>query len=406
MRRLVPIILLLLCCAFGLKAQDYKVLSVESLPLDMSAREEIRTDEDGRQCALFRISTQEIASAFKEGFYFGSDYGAYVVERFIVDGEIWLWVSPGLKTLKIKHTKLGQCEVYMPNYGIKVESLNTYRIVIQGRGEALVTEGASTQQFIVFNVTPPDAVVTVNGVPWPLVDGFAQKKVEFGKYEYCIEAPNYQLECGTVEVNDPEKMAFVKKELKPEKGSNQANNETAPKKKERQPVKTLNFLTLNYAYTIAPQSSFGFTYGRAGRFGWFISLMSNGGFRANSAAGTCWSNDSEVPDGWVFDDSFEDGGWLPYYNGEYITDRNSLIVGGIARLAKPVYLKLGVGYGFRNLYWLTEDDTYYLNAQHSYNGVETLAGLQLDLGGFVLSLETVTTDFKYLEGKLGLGYAF
>jgi len=403
MRRLVPIILLLLCCAFGLKAQDYKVLSVESLPLDMSAREEIRTDEDGRQCALFRISTQEIASAFKEGFYFGSDYGAYVVERFIVDGEIWLWVSPGLKTLKIKHTKLGQCEVYMPNYGIKVESLNTYRIVIQGRGEALVTEGASTQQFIVFNVTPPDAVVTVNGVPWPLVDGFAQKKVEFGKYEYCIEAPNYQLECGTVEVNDPEKMAFVKKELKPEKGSNQANNETAPKKKERQPVKTLNFLTLNYAYSIAPQSSFGFTYGRAGRFGWFISLMSNGSYKKDGVSGICYGSDGvdhyDIETGYPLEE-------YPYYNGEYMTDRNSIIAGGIVRLAKPVYLTLGVGWGFRYLYWLTEDDTYYRNNTYSYHGVEVSAGLQFHLGGLMISAEAVTNQFNYYEGKFGLGFAF
>ena len=163
------------------------------------------------------------------------------------------------------------------------------------------------------------------------------------------------------------------------------------------------FVTLNGAYAVSPQWSFGVSFGQMNHFGWFVSLMTNGGFRASKAAGVCYANLGDgMPNGWVY----EDDGGLPYYNGEYMTDRNSIIVGGLVRLARPLYFKAGVGYGFRNLYWLTEDDTYYLNASYSYKGLETSAGLQLDLGGFVLSLETVTTDFKYLEGKLGLGYAF
>ncbi|MBO6025786.1 MAG: hypothetical protein J6P73_00895 [Bacteroidales bacterium] len=380
-----------------MKAQDYKVLSVESLPLDMSAREEIRTDENDRQCALFRIATQDISSAMKEGFYFGSDYGAYVVERFIVDGEIWVWVSPGLKTLKIKHVKLGQYEVHMPNYGIKVESLHTYKIVIQGSGEALGPE-TPTQQFLVFNVTPPDASLTVNGERWPLEDGFAQNKVNFGRYVYHIEFTGYHSIMDSVEVDNPEKMVFVKKELK---------KEEVIKKKERPFVKTLNFMTVNYAYSVAPQSSFGFTYGQVARFGWFISLMTNGSFKGqNSAAGICHNED-----GVVWDET--EYGSQPYYNGESMKARNSVVIGGVARLAKPLYVKLGAGYGFRNLFWLTEDGDYYYNKDYSYRGLEISGGLQFHLGSVVVSMEAsalpewgVEGYGYYLEGKFGLGYAF
>ena len=118
------LILLGISIGYLLKAQDYKVVSVESLPLDMTAREHIKQDERGRQCAVFRIATQNIASELREGFHFECDYASYAVERQIVDGEVWVWVSPGLKTLKIKHTKLGTLELHTANYGIKIESFH------------------------------------------------------------------------------------------------------------------------------------------------------------------------------------------------------------------------------------------------------------------------------------------
>jgi len=168
-----------------LKAQDYKVLSMESLPLDMTAREHIKQDERGRQCAVFRIATQNITPEQRMGFHFECDWNSFVVERQIVDGQIWVWVSPGLKTLKIKHTTLGQWDLHTSNYAITVEALHTYKIVLQGTATASNTN-AITKQFLVFDITPKDAMLTVNGTPWPVIDGIAQKMVDFGTYEYRI----------------------------------------------------------------------------------------------------------------------------------------------------------------------------------------------------------------------------
>ena len=89
---------------------------MESLPLDMTAREHIKQDERGRQCAVLRIATQNITPGQREGFHFECDYASFVVERQIVEGEIWVWVSPGMKTLKIK-SKLGNVDMHTANYG-------------------------------------------------------------------------------------------------------------------------------------------------------------------------------------------------------------------------------------------------------------------------------------------------
>lgn len=200
--------------ALTMKAQDYKVLSMESLPLDMTAREHIKQDERGRQCAVFRIATQNITPEQRMGFHFECDWNSFVVERQIVDGQIWVWVSPGLKTLKIKHTTLGQWDLHTSNYAITVEALHTYKIVLQGTATAS-NANAITKQFLVFDISPKDAMLTVNGTPWPVIDGIAQKMVDFGTYEYRIEVKDYHVITGKVDVYDPDKKVTVKKSLAP-----------------------------------------------------------------------------------------------------------------------------------------------------------------------------------------------
>ena len=79
----------------SLKAQDYKVLSMECLTSDMTAREQIKEDERGRKCAVFRIATQNITPEQRKSFHFQCDHASFEVDHQIVGGEIWVWVSPG-----------------------------------------------------------------------------------------------------------------------------------------------------------------------------------------------------------------------------------------------------------------------------------------------------------------------
>lgn len=154
------------------------------------------------------------------------------------------------------------------------------------------------------------------------------------------------------------------------------------------------FVTLNGAYSFLPQASFGFSVGQVKHFGWFVSVMSNGDFSGFSYAADCDGN------------GYTSGGYLPAYTGERSKMRLSVMAGGMMRLSGPLCARIGVGYGNRTMRWQVADGTWNRNMGSSFEGVDLSGGLQLNLKGFVISLEAVTTQFQTVEGKLGLGLAF
>ena len=366
---------LLIGWGFALQAQDYKVIGMESLPTDMTAREHIKEDERGRQCAVLRVATQGITFEQRLDFHFETDWNSFVVERQVVEGEIWVWVSPGMKTLKIKHSQLGNMELHTANYGITVEPLHVYRVVIQG---TMASNAEVKQQYLSFQISPADAELEVDGEIWPVTwEGTVRKRVKEGTHTYLVQAPDYGMEEGEVMVKDT--VAVVRVNLK-----------ALPREKKKA-NRWETFITLNGSY--AP-FSFGFSVGQVKRFGWFVSAMTNGSF---TGMGNLPQVDTQ---------GFLDDGHLPMYNGTKATDRLSVIAGGMMRVAEPLYVRVGVGYGARNLCWQDKEQNWYKIKGYSFQGVDVSAGIQAHLGGFVLSLEAVTTNFQTLEGKLGLGYAF
>ena len=147
----------------------------------------------------------------------------------------------------------------------------------------------------------------------------------------------------------------------------------------------VNFVTLNAAYSVAPQTSFGFTYGQVKNFGWFVSAMSNFGFKFKARA---W-NDMYSSDEVVF-------------SGKSSKSRLSLTGGMLLRLWSPAYLKLGVGYGVRTKCWEV-NGSWYEYTPDTYKGIDLTAGLMFNTRGCTLSADVVTTNFKTLEIKLGIG---
>lgn len=154
------------------------------------------------------------------------------------------------------------------------------------------------------------------------------------------------------------------------------------------------FITANAAYSFLPQASFGVSVGQVKHFGWFVSVMTNGNFSGFSHAGECNGQ------------GYTDGGYLPPYTGDRSKMRLSVMGGGVMRLSGPLCVRVGVGYGIRTMRWKVTDGTWNLVKDSSFEGVDVSAGLQLNLGGFVVSLEAVTTQFQTIEGKLGLGFSF
>ena len=158
-------------------------------------------------------------------------------------------------------------------------------------------------------------------------------------------------------------------------------------------VPKITFITLNGAYTNTQNPSVGFTIGQVQKFGWFASVMSGFNFAGLAPAAT---SDAE---GFV-------GEVLPFYKDEYAQTVLSIMGGGVMRLNDMMYVKAGVGFGNRSLSWKTLDDRWVRNGGYSAVGVDVSAGMLFRIGGFVLSLDAVTTNFSIFEGKIGLGYSF
>ena len=77
---------------------------------------------------------------------------------------------------------------------------------------------AHLQQFVVFNVTPVDALVIFDGSPMVVNSGAASKRVKFGTYSYTVSAKDFHTYSGSVTVNDMKNKSMVKVDLKPAHG--------------------------------------------------------------------------------------------------------------------------------------------------------------------------------------------
>lgn len=612
MKRYVFLTLVLLLFV-GASAQNIFVKSFQPLPMDLTASslEGKRIDQNGEVAALIKVMTTETGFVFE-----GGTLGIVDSQQRV--GEIWVWVPRGLRKITILHQQLGGLRDY--RFPVEIEAERTYEMVLTtGRVETIV-QPIDNQQFLVFNITPKDAIVTVNNIPWQVVDGVAQKLVDLGEYEYRIEAPDYHPYAGRVKVSDPDNKVVLPVTLQPafgflkiegdnsilsdasiyidnangsealrsavklgsgnhkvrvahpryklyeqsvtivdnetktltinmnvnfsrvtlvvdddaeiwvndefmgirswtgelEIGNNtlecrktnhrstvmkraitedmngetitlqaptpvtgtlvvssnppmakifidgevrgesplRLNNITVGKhvvrlkkdgyaplmktviieedktltlnetlepdqsmvlnvdqsidkphvdgdygqessREAALPVERfLNFVTLDFAYSFAPQISYGATFGSVKKIGWFVTAASNFGFDAMKYNETCDAN------------GLVNGEYYYGYTGESCSTRISAMAGMVFKVVGPLYMKVGAGYGTRVKSWYTTRWGVVRSDVDSFTGVDATAGILLNLKGFTLSLDAVTTNFKTVEAKIGLGYCW
>ena len=145
-----------------------------------------------------------------------------------------------------------------------------------------------------------------------------------------------------------------------------------------------SFVTLNAAYSVAPQTSFGFTYGQVKKFGWFVSAMSNFDFVGFN----------------TIDKSYEE----VILTGNAKSTRISVTGGVAAKIGGPVYFKAGAGCGMILRCCETAAGDYVEYTPNTYKGVDLTAGLQLNLRNLIIGIDAVTTNFQMTEIKLGIGF--
>lgn len=155
----------------------------------------------------------------------------------------------------------------------------------------------------------------------------------------------------------------------------------------------VNFVTLDAAYNFNSLLSYGITVGSVKKFGWFVTALSNFSFNA--------MNYNRVTDDYGLVD-----GYYPNYNGVTRTTRFSFMGGMVVNAGGPLCFRVGAGYGARCVSNETYSGDVVKVSSDSFAGVDATAGLQLNLKGFTISLDAVTTNFQTAEFKLGLGYCW
>ena len=210
MKKYILATVLLLLSAFSLRAQDKIAVSEFYLNVhDQTANMEktMKRDQNGNVCALIKIQTTQ------KGFSF--DVGVLGIVEVQEDhpAEIWVYVPFGVKRISIYHPELGSLlDWYFP---CSIEKARTYIMkLITGEVQTIV-KPSLTQQYVMFRLSPPNAVVELDNKMLVTTDGVAQDRKAFGKYGFRVTAPLYYPEVGKVEVNDPKNKHIVEVKLRP-----------------------------------------------------------------------------------------------------------------------------------------------------------------------------------------------
>lgn len=200
----------------------------------------------------------------------------------------------------------------------------------------------------------------------------------------------------------------AQKELEKELAKEQARLKRERKKEERKAkyasIPWCNFIMANAGLSSSPDYAFGLTYARVKQFGFYVSAMSNFGFKFDSDYNGYYDYF-----GWGFE-----GGLGPgplFYTGEIKYTRLEATVGGVVRMGIPLYAYTGLGYGYRGAFCETANGQWvkYYNNSIVYNGVVFEIGLMGNIKGFAISAgySMIANDDAYFpEAKIGIGYCF
>ena len=183
------IVALLLCCASALHAQEISVKSFERIDNDMAARVAKVYDVNTQLCALIKVETSA------QGFHFQG-----MIEKTEQKvGEIFVFVSPGIRFITIKHQQLGILRNYEFPQSIESGVVYVMKLV---HGKLISTvEDVQTENFLVIRCnTPTDAKIFINDEY--VGKGEASKFLSiYDEHTYRVEAPLYHTEEGKVKLS-------------------------------------------------------------------------------------------------------------------------------------------------------------------------------------------------------------
>ena len=148
--------------------------------------------------------------------------------------------------------------------------------------------------------------------------------------------------------------------------------------------------------SIAPQWSFGITYGQVRILGWYVSAYTGTGYHFN---GDYELDRSNRPIGdYPLDED--------YFNGRTSKARFSITGGMLFRTVKPLWFYVGTGYSYRSVAYNTHGGYWLKSQANSYSSVAIEGGLIYNFRRVVISAGFSTIGFSYVDGRLGVGFTF
>ena len=150
------------------------------------------------------------------------------------------------------------------------------------------------------------------------------------------------------------------------------------------------FVTANAACSDLFDPSFGLSFGQVKRFGWFVSATSDFNIKGMTTELECDEN------GYV-------GDIYPFYDGKARGACYTVLAGPMLRIAGPVCIQLGAGYGRYDRVWRMNDHNFVRVPYESFHGWTASAGVQLNFHRYVASVEVQTLQLKAYDLKIGIG---
>ena len=188
-------------------AQKIEVKSFERLDRDMAARMAKVTDVNGDLCAILKIETIE------KGFEFS---GCIIEKTEQKTGEIWVYVSPGVKFLTIKHPNFGVLRNYMFPQTIEGGTVYIMKLRTVGANQNVVTDN-----YLVIRTQLPEAKIYIDDAYVGNMEASSYLPIS-QEHTYRVEAFNYHTVEGKVMLSEEEKTE-LNIELKPAFGYLQVN---------------------------------------------------------------------------------------------------------------------------------------------------------------------------------------
>ena len=445
MRRYL-LLLLIVFFSFQLSAQlEVKKDSFKVVEGFVNINRDKQTDDNDRPYAVLKIKTENINSKQRRELKFGGDAQTFFEVEY-KDGEVWLYISYYATFIKISHEEFSSTEFYFP---FDMEPKKGYEMTLVNK---ISNNKIGFGSLSIITKPHDGATVKLNGIEMTQKTPYVNDMVSAGEYDLEISKYGFKnvkrhivikegvkenvvvdmpFACGGLEVVSEPSGAYVyidnvKKGKTPvvvddlHIGTHSIRVEAVDYKTVTKKITTAEDKTETISVKLEPLTSFstlvasyvqnGYKfmtfdlmsnqYGNLS-YGATLGYMRNFGFYISAAS-------SFYFDGYNYDlecdKDFFVNGYYPDYTGKTHYTSLSIIGGVIMKVAGPVALKVGAGYGDRIKLYETSGGHLVKYPEYSAIGVDVSAGLQFNLRGFVLSVDCVTTNFKVYEAKIGLGY--